>query len=644
MGNDQGGDRGQPSGSCSLGFGLSDTPEPLAAGWRQGLSGHFFENRPIVALISCQNLRVLFGDRPLLDDANLQIEGGERIGLVGRNGEGKSTLLEILAGTQEPDGGTVVMPPGLRVALLPQQLPEHLTGTVETVIHSGRDGDSDVDQLVQRLCSLLHLDGGQVFQSLSGGQTRRALLGRALAAEPDLLLLDEPTNHLDLESIEWLEAFLGRFQGSLLFVTHDRTFLQRLSTRIIELDRGRLTSWNCDYPTYLSRKEALLENEEKEWALFDRNLAKEEEWIRQGIKARRTRNEGRVRALKELRAQRAQRRERVGRVRMSIQEADRSGAKVIVAEHLNFDYGGPPMVKDFSTIIYRGDKVGLIGPNGCGKTTLLNLLLGNLEPRKGTVRHGLSLEVSHFDQHRESLNQALTVAESVDQGSDFVVVDGNKRHVLSYLQDFLFSPERAKEPVSSLSGGERNRLLLARLFIRPANVLVLDEPTNDLDAETLELLEARLLEFKGTVLVVSHDRSFLDNLCSSTLVFEGEGAVKENVGGYSDWQRTVTTQADTAPMKKERGKKTASNPRKRKDPPKADRLSYGEKKEWEYLPARIEELEHELEALHEEMARPDFFRGDPGTIRAATARSQSLPQEIEAAFERWAVLDQRTSV
>lgn len=597
-----------------------------------------------MALISCQALRVVFGDRPLLDGASLQIDGGERIGLVGRNGEGKSTLLEIMAGAQEPDEGTVVMPPGLRVALLPQQVPGNLTGTVETVIGSGIDGEPDEDHPVQRLCSLLHLDAGQAFISLSGGQKRRALLGRALAADPDLLLLDEPTNHLDLESIEWLEAFLARFQGSLLFVTHDRTFLQRLSTRIIELDRGRLTSWDCDYSTYLQRKEGLLANEEKEWTLFDKKLAKEEEWIRQGIKARRTRNEGRVRALKELRAQRVQRRERVGQVRMSIQEADRSGAKVIVAEQLDFRYGGPPMVKDLSTTIYRGDKVGLIGPNGCGKTTLLNLLLGSLEPQEGTVKHGICLEVSHFDQHRESLNEALTVAESVDQGSEFVVVDGIKRHVLSYLQDFLFSPERAKEPVSSLSGGERNRLLLARLFIRPANVLVLDEPTNDLDTETLELLEARLLEFKGTVLVVSHDRSFLDNLCSSTLVFEGDGVVKEYVGGYSDWQRTLRSRVETEPSKKRRAGNTASASRKKRDSPKANRLSYLEKKEWQSLPARIEELEQELEAIHEEMARPQFFRSDPHTIKEATARSQSLPQEIEAAFERWAELDQRASI
>jgi len=614
---------------------------PLVPDGREGLQDYLCEKQIPVALISCQNLRVLFGDRPLLDDANLQIEGGERTGLVGRNGEGKSTLLEVLAGIHVPDGGTVVTPPGLKVSLLPQQVPKNLTGPVATVIRSGIGGESDEDHPVQRLCSLLQLDGRQAFGSLSGGQKRRALLGRALAAEPDLLLLDEPTNHLDLDSIEWLEGFLARFQGSLLFVTHDRAFLQKLSTRIIELDRGCLTSWNCDYPTYLRRKEALLVNEEREWSLFDKKLAKEEEWIRQGIKARRTRNEGRVRALKELRTQRAKRRERIGEVRLSIQEANRSGAKVIVADDLTFGYGGPPIVRGLSTTIYRGDKVGLIGPNGCGKTTLLNLLLGSLDPEKGTVKHGISLETSHFDQHRESLNEALTVAESVDLGSDFLMVDGNKRHVLSYLQDFLFSSERSKEPVKSLSGGERNRLLLARLFIRPANLLVLDEPTNDLDTETLELLEARLLDFMGTVLVVSHDRSFLDNLCSSTLVFEGDGVVKEYVGGYSDWQRTLRSRAEAEPSKRRRGKTPASDPRERRASPKADRLSFQERKEWEGLPVQIEGLEKELEALHDEMAAPGFFTGDPDAIREATARSKSLPQEIEAAFERWAKLDQR---
>ena len=643
MGDHQSGDRGEPFGSSTLRLRGQGEFQPLVPPRCQGLLGQLRESRTYVALISLQNLRVLFGDRPLLDDASLQIQAGERIGLVGRNGEGKSTLLEILAGAHEPDAGTLVMSPGLRVALLPQQVPGGLAGTVETVISSGLQENSQGDHSVHRICSLLNLKGSQSFTSLSGGQRRRTLLGRALAAEPDLLLLDEPTNHLDLESIEWLESFLARYRGSLLFVTHDRTFLQRLSTRIIELDRGQLTSWDCDYPTYVERKEALLANEEKEWSLFDKNLAKEEEWIRQGIKARRTRNEGRVRALKELRTQRAQRRERLGQVRMSIQDAERSGARVIVTDHLSFGYGDLPVVDDLTTTIYRGDKVGIMGPNGCGKTTLLNLLLGNREPQKGTVKHGISLEISHFDQHREELDEARTVAENVDNGGEFLVVDGKRKHVLSYLQDFLFSPARAKEPVGSLSGGERNRLLLARLFTRPANVLVLDEPTNDLDTETLELLEARLLEFQGTVLVVSHDRRFLDNLCSNTLVFEGDGVVKEYVGGYSDWRRTLRSQAQAEEVGGGRPRRTPPVPRKKKDPPKANRLSYKERKEWESLPTRIEEMEAELEGLHEEMAQPDFFRKDPEVIRETSNRSQSLPQRIEAAFERWAELDRRAS-
>jgi ATP-binding cassette subfamily F protein uup len=599
-----------------------------------------------VALISCQNLTVLFGDRPLLDGSDLRIRTGERIGLVGRNGEGKSSLLQVLAGTLVPDGGEVVKAPGLRVSLLPQQVPQGIHGTVESLIRSGTGEESRPQHPIERLCSILRLDGAQEFSSLSGGQKRRALLGRALAAEPDLLLLDEPTNHLDLDNIRWLEDFLGRFRGSLLFVTHDRTFLETLATRIVELDRGHLTSWDCDYPTYLRRKEAFLENEEKKWAEFDKNLAKEEEWIRQGLKARRTRNEGRVRALERLRAERSRRRERLGQVSMSIQEAGRSGARVIVAEKLGFHYGGPLIVKDFSATIYRGDKVGLIGPNGCGKTTLLNLLLGNLSPSQGKVKHGLALEVSHFDQQRETLDDSKSVAENVELGSDFLMVDGKKRHILSYLQDFLFPPGRSKEPVSSLSGGERSRLLLARLFARPANLLVLDEPTNDLDAETLELLEARLLAFSGTVLVVSHDRSFLDNLCSSTLVFEGNGVVNEYVGGYSDWRRTVEARAraEATPVKTAKANRGGRGGRGADvGSGKSLRLSYLEKKEWESLPTRIEELEQELADLHEEMAAPDFFQGDPETIRIATARSQALPGEIEEAFDRWAELDARMS-
>ncbi|MGY8798255.1 MAG: ATP-binding cassette domain-containing protein [Longimicrobiales bacterium] len=597
-----------------------------------------------MALISAQNLRVAFGGRTLMEDATLHIERGERVGLLGRNGEGKSTLLSILAGATMPDDGVVVYESGLRVALLGQQIDAKENGTVDEVIRAGLRGGEHHDHPVQRLCSLLELDGDKPFQELSGGQKRRALLGRALAAEPDVLLLDEPTNHLDVESIEWLESFLMRYQGSLLFVTHDRAFLQRLATRIVELDRGRLTSWSCNYPTYLERKEELLANEDKERALFDKVLAREEEWIRQGIKARRTRNEGRVRALKKLRKERAERRERAGKVNMSIQRAERSGSKVITVEGVTFGYDDELLVEGLSTTIMRGDKIGLMGPNGCGKTTLLNLLLGKLAPAQGTVKHGVSLDVAYFDQHREQLDESETVANTIGDGNEFVVLDGDRKHVMSYLADFLFSSERAREPVRNLSGGERNRLLLARLFTQPANVLVLDEPTNDLDTETLELLEARLLDFSGTVLVVSHDRTFLDNLCSSSLVFEGLGKVKEYVGGYSDWKRTVArsaAQATEPPLNKPKKGVPASDGN-RTAPDRYKKLSYKEKREWEMLPARIEAMETELRELHDRMADPVFFQGSQDETRPVLEGSAVLAQEIDEAFTRWAELDERS--
>ena len=597
-----------------------------------------------MALISAQNLRVAFGGRTLMEDATLHIERGERVGLLGRNGEGKSTLLSILAGATTPDDGVVVYESGLRVALLGQQIDANENGTVDEVIRAGLRGGEHHDHPVQRLCSLLELDGDKPFQEISGGQRRRALLGRALAAEPDVLLLDEPTNHLDVESIEWLESFLMRYQGSLLFVTHDRAFLQRLATRIVELDRGRLTSWSCNYPTYLERKEELLANEDKERALFDKVLAREEEWIRQGIKARRTRNEGRVRALKKLRKERAGRRERAGKVNMSIQRAERSGSKVITVEGVTFGYDDELLVGGLSTTIMRGDKIGLMGPNGCGKTTLLNLLLGKLEPDQGTVKHGVSLDVAYFDQHREQLDESETVANTIGAGNEFVVLDGDRKHVMSYLADFLFSSERAREPVRNLSGGERNRLLLARLFTQPANVLVLDEPTNDLDTETLELLEARLLDFSGTVLVVSHDRTFLDNLCSSSLVFEGLGKVKEYVGGYSDWKRTVArsaAQATEPPLNKPKKGVPASDGN-RTAPDRHKKLSYKEKREWEMLPARIEAMETELRGLHDRMADPVFFQGSQDETRPVLEGSALLAQEIDEAFTRWAELDERS--
>ncbi|MCP5487174.1 MAG: ATP-binding cassette domain-containing protein [Verrucomicrobia bacterium] len=589
-----------------------------------------------MALISCDSLTLHLGGRTLLDAANLQVERGERIGLLGRNGEGKSTLLSLLANQLTPDQGTISVASGTKVALLTQHPPKDLEGTVEDLIASGDSGNHHSDHPVQRLCSLLQLDPEQSVSTLSGGQARRALLGRALICEPDVLLLDEPTNHLDIDSIVWLENFLTRYPGSLLFVTHDRAFLQKLATRIIELDRGHLTSWACDYPTYLERKEELLLAEEKQWAVFDKKLAQEEVWIRQGIKARRTRNEGRVRALEALRAERSRRRERVGQVEMTLQQAERTGVKVITAKQLGFAFNpDTPIVRDLSLTLTRGDKVGIIGPNGCGKTTLIRLLLGQLNPDTGSVEHGTKLQVAYFDQHRDQLDPDRTVFENIADGNDFITVDGQRRHVISYLGDFLFPPDAAPQPVSHLSGGERNRLLLARLFTRPSNVLVLDEPTNDLDADTLELLEARLVDYPGTVIAVSHDRRFLDNLCTSSLVFEGDGQVRDYAGGYTEWQRTRARQSTptaTAPVPA----RTPTPP-----PPKARKLTNREREEWTRLPADIEALENELETIQQRLADPDFFRGDPDAIRTTTERAQQLPGLIEQHYARWSELEER---
>ena len=599
-------------------------------------------------LVSIQNLTIAFGGRPLLDDASLQIGRGESVGLVGRNGEGKSTLLRILTGDISPDRGTVVLESGARIAMLPQEVPVGLPRTVEQVIATGLPGQGAGHHAVQRQVSLMGLQADLPFETLSGGQKRRALLGRALAGEPDGLLLDEPTNHLDLEGIEWLEGFLRRFDGSLLFVTHDRTFLQALATRIVELDRGRLTSWACGYRDYLERKDDLLRAEEKQWAEFDRKLSEEEAWIRRGIKARRTRNEGRVRALQAMRKERALRRERTGEVKISLQRAGRSGTKVIVAKGISFGYRAgeaddpgtsEPLIRDFSTTITRGDKIGIIGPNGVGKTTLIRLLLGRTEPDQGTVEHGTSLEVQYFDQHREQLDEAETVVDAVASGNAHVEIDGEPRHVMSYLRDFLFTPERARQPVRSLSGGERNRLLLARLFTRRANVLVLDEPTNDLDAETLELLESRLVEFTGTVLTVSHDRAFLDNLCTSTLVFEERGLIREFAGGYSDWKRVAERQAaDPAPDAGRKGKSTGPAKPSAATQGKKRKLTYKDQRELELLPGRIEELEAALGEAHEALADPDFYRRDATAAAGVAQRAKELEGEIEVAFARWSEL------
>ena len=590
-----------------------------------------------MALVSIQSISLAYGGHPLLDNATLQLDRGEKIGFLGRNGEGKSTLLGIIGGDIQPDHGEVVTQSGVTITYLPQTIPSAISGSVRDVVLGGSGKTTSRGTSAERLCSQLGIEPEAEFQSLSGGQQRRTLLARALVDEPDVLLLDEPTNHLDIQSIQWVESFLARFHGCLLFVTHDRAFLQAVANRIVELDRGRLTSWSCDYPTFLRRKEALLQGEEKEWAEFDKKLAREEQWIREGIKARRTRNEGRVRALKKLRDERAARRERVGQADIQIQNSSRSGRKVIDVKNLHFAYPGTPIVQELTTTIMRGDKVGILGSNGCGKTTLLRLLLGQSEPQQGTVKHGTSLEVAYFDQHRDQLDESRTVMDSVARGNDWVTVQGQRRHVAGYLRDFLFSPDRMRQEVVSLSGGERSRLLLARLFTLPSNLLVLDEPTNDLDTETLEMLEARLLDYPGTVLVVSHDRRFLDNLCSSTLVFEGEGLVREYVGGYSDWLRMSRPAGgpDAATKPKHRNSSPAPTARPTR------KLTNKEREEWTLSQARIEAMEQELEQLHATMSEPGFFRGDAEEIRKASDRAASLPQEIETTFARWAELDER---
>lgn len=590
-----------------------------------------------MALVSIQSISLAYGGHPLLDNATLQLDRGEKIGFLGRNGEGKSTLLGIIGGDIQPDHGEVVTQSGVTITYLPQTIPSAISGSVRDVVLGGSGKTTSRGTSAERLCSQLGIEPEAEFQSLSGGQQRRTLLARALVDEPDVLLLDEPTNHLDIQSIQWVESFLARFHGCLLFVTHDRAFLQAVANRIVELDRGRLTSWSCDYPTFLRRKEALLQGEEKEWAEFDKKLAREEQWIREGIKARRTRNEGRVRALKKLRDERAARRERVGQADIQIQNSSRSGRKVIDVKNLHFAYPGTPIVQELTTTIMRGDKVGILGSNGCGKTTLLRLLLGQSEPQQGTVKHGTSLEVAYFDQHRDQLDESRTVMDSVARGNDWVTVQGQRRHVAGYLQDFLFSPDRMRQEVVSLSGGERSRLLLARLFTLPSNLLVLDEPTNDLDTETLEMLEARLLDYPGTVLVVSHDRRFLDNLCSSTLVFEGEGLVREYVGGYSDWLRMSRPAGgpDAATKPKYRNSSPAPTARPTR------KLTNKEREEWTLSQARIEAMEQELEQLHATMSEPGFFRGDAEEIRKASDRAAALPQEIETTFVRWAELDER---
>ncbi len=625
-----------------------------------------------MALLNLRDIHLSFAHPPLLDGVSLSIEAGERICLIGRNGEGKSTLLRVIAGELTPDDGERVLRRDARVARLEQAVPEDLGGSVFDVVADGLGeiadlvkayhaasaalgGDADeralarlaqaqqdleqaggwqVQQRVETVLSRMDLNGEADFAALSGGMKRRVLLARALAGDPDLLLLDEPTNHLDIEAIAWLEEFLLGWRGALVFITHDRGFLRRLATRIVELDRGRLRDFPGDYDSYLRQREVLDRAEEKERAHQQRLLAQEEAWIRQGIKARRTRNEGRVRRLQALREEARARRDRQGTARIALNSAERSGRLVCELEGVDYAWEGRPLIRDFSTTLLRGDRVGIIGPNGCGKSTLLKLMLGKLAPQKGRVRLGTRLEVAYFDQLREQLDLDRTVLDNVAGGSDKVVINGREQHVISYLADFLFPPARARQPVRALSGGERNRLLLARLFTRPFNLLVMDEPTNDLDLETLDLLEERLLDFEGTLLLVSHDRDFLDNVVTSTLVFEGGGRIGEYVGGYSDWlrQRPVPSREESAPVRETKTKRERSErPRKR---------SYKEQRELDALPGRIEQLETELADVQQQLADPAVYErlGAEG-LAGLGERLNDLEAELEAAYERWAELE-----
>ncbi len=624
-----------------------------------------------MALISLQDVVVTFGTAPLLDHTGITVERGDRVALLGRNGTGKSTVLKLLDGTLAPASGELVRQTGVTVARLDQEVPDGMAGTLFDVVagglgetgrllsryhdashrvqHDASDAAlrelgrlhdaldaADAWQIQSRVETALQhlgLDPDQPFADASGGRKRQTMLARALVSEPDVLLLDEPTNHLDIGAVEWLESVIVERGMTLVVVTHDRSFLRRVATRIVELDRGRLSDWGAGYDDYLERKAAALAGEEREWALFDKKLAQEEAWIRTGIQARRTRNEGRVRALEALRLERAARRERLGQVNLRADDSDRSGKLVIEARHVSLAFGDRPIVDDFSATILRGSRIGLIGPNGSGKTTLLKLLLGDLVPDSGTIRLGTNLDVAYFDQLREQLDPDRSVVDNISNGTEYIEIGGTRKHVMGYLQDFLFSPARARTPVRVLSGGERNRLLLARLFTRSFNLLVLDEPTNDLDVETLELLEAMLLDYAGTLLLVSHDRAFLDNVVTSTLVFEGDGVIGEYVGGYSDWLRQRTPVTPIAPARRV-PTSTKSTPR----PGRHRTRTFKENAELVALPDRITAAERERDELYRVLADPAVLRNGAATSQAK-ARVAALTDEIDTLTARWLELE-----
>ncbi len=626
-----------------------------------------------MALIGMREVCWGFGDPLLLEKVTFQIAKGERVCLLGRNGVGKSTMLKLLAGEILPDSGDIWCQQGVTVAVLDQDVPLGFDGTIFDLVAEGlgtkgralaehnrickqleavntpelvkrrdelqnrlnSDNGWELLRQVESILSRTRLDPEKRFADLSAGMKRRTLFARAVAMQPDILLLDEPTNHLDIDSIIWMEEFILRNVTTLLFITHDRAFLKKIANRIMELDRGSLVSYNCDYETYLERRDAALEAEESRKRMFDKKLSKEETWIRQGIKARRTRNEGRVRALKKMRAAFRARRKQSGSVRMQVQEAERTGKLVIEAKNIGFLHGATPIIRDFATVIMRGDKVGIIGPNGVGKTTLLKILFKEISPHEGRVRHGVHLHVAYFDQLRAQLDIHKTVQENIGQGNDFIIFNGQKRHVISYLQDFLFSPERCRTPVHVLSGGEKNRLLLAKLFTRPANVLVLDEPTNDLDAETLELLEKLLFEYQGTLLLVSHDRAFLNNVVTSSLVFEGQGQVIEYAGGYDDWLiQRPKPEHEHLPAKKSCNKAWHKTRHQ-----KERKLGFKEKRELKELPIKIDTFEAKQKKLYAIMSDPMFYKKGKEEIARAQAHLTAVEDQIKAAYLRWEALE-----
>ncbi len=625
-----------------------------------------------MSLLRFEEIRLDFGEQIILRDAEFALEPGERVCLIGRNGAGKSTTLKLITGEIEADSGAIVSREGVIISQLRQELPAAMDKTVREVIRSSLEGIKalldeyesmsaksldkqglaaleslhakidahdgwHVEQRVETTMTELNLPADKHMNELSGGWRRRVMLARALVQKPDLLLLDEPTNHLDIATIRWLEDRIYNYSGAVLFITHDRAFLQRLATRIVEIDRGKLTSWPGDYHNFLKRKEKLLEDEDVANAKFDKKLDQEEVWVRQGIKARRTRNEGRVRTLEKMREASAGRLKQEDKARIHIEEADPSGRKVIRAKNVGYAYGNEQVIDDFSIKIMRGDRIGLIGNNGVGKTTLLRLLLGQLEPQAGTIKQGTNIEIGYFDQLRETLDLEKSVAYNVGEGRTYINLNGKERHIVGYLKGFLFTPKRSGMPVKALSGGERNRVILAKLFTRAANLLVLDEPTNDLDIETLEVLEARLREFKGTLIVVSHDREFLDNVVNSTVVFESDGKARQYVGGYTDWVRQGRQLAEHEDLEADEARKQKTAERAKNK--SRTKLSYKEQRELDGLPALIETIEASVAEKQQAIASPEFYAQDDSAVQTTLTELKNEEAKLEKAMERWATLE-----